>query len=83
MKEAFRGMKGPVYLTASLRQSAGTVSYARPGAIVQAVATGTIVIYTFAAGALADIASDADSWVDVYAVFQKTTVNDGFNVYNT
>jgi hypothetical protein len=87
MKSAFRGMKGPVYLTANLRLGNGGLSFARAGVVNQAVATGTIVVYTFTetAGtlALADIASDADNWIDVYVIFQKTPVADGFNVHNT
>jgi len=82
LKPEFRSMNGPVAIVASLRMGSGALSFARAGAYD--ASAGTITIYTFteAAGttALADIAADADSWIDVIAVFQHNPVVDGSNV---
>lgn len=78
----YRSMNGPVHLSANLRMGSGALSWARGGAYDSSA--GTIVVYTFTEAAdttaLADIASDADSWVDMTVVFQRSNVVDGSNV---
>jgi len=70
-----------VSVLASLRMDTAALSVARPGAID--MAAGTIVIYTFTEGggtlALADIAADSGSWVDIALTVQYSPVTDGSN----
>ncbi len=81
-KTEFKNLTGLLHASVGLRMGSGALSQARGGAID--LTNGTFVVYTFTEAsdttALADIAADADSWIDVSLHMQYAPIVDGSGI---